>query len=104
MLRGHRRPDKKWTGAARLLLIALQVYEDDLCPGCGTPRTYGMDDDAAGLLNTNHGYCHGCRALEKEQRDRGDKPPPPGQKTWVTPNEALQHAMTHPLHVPPAHS
>lgn len=99
MLRGRRRPGSRWTARDRLLLIALQVYEDDCCPGCGQPRTYGMDDDAAGRYHVHSVTCHACAALEKAHQ--AGKNPPPGQRKYVTPDDALEHAMRHPIHVPP---
>lgn len=102
VVRGHRRPGRKWTPRDRLLLLALQAYEDDLCPGCGTPRTYSMDPDAAGRFRDATVTCHGCATSQRAQ-DAQPKPPPGTYRT-VTPDEGLTHAMHYPIHVPPLNS
>ena len=102
MLRGQRRPGKKWTETDRLLILALQAYEDDLCPGCGQPRTYGMDGDAQGHYAAHKATCWGCSV--KQRADKAEKEPPPGQYRYVVADDALRHAMTHPIHVPPFHT
>lgn len=101
MFRGWRRPGAKWTRLDRVLFLGLQAYEDDCCPGCGTPRTYGMDPDSKGRLHVKAATCHGCAELDRENRKRGDKPAPPGQRDYVAPDDALAWAMRHPIHVPP---
>ncbi|WP_346007296.1 hypothetical protein [Janibacter terrae] len=82
----------------------MQAYEDDLCPSCGTPRTYAMDPDAAGHLHVHGATCQGCAALEREDKRRGDRAAPPGHRQYVTPDAVLEHAMTYPIHVPPFHA
>lgn len=104
MLRGQRRPGQRWTPTDSALAVALQAYEDDCCPGCGTPRTYGMDPDAAGHFHAQTATCYGCAALDRENERRGDKPAPPGQRQYVAPDQVLEHAMTYPIHVAPIHT
>lgn len=101
MLRGQRRPGKKWTERDRVLLLALQAYEDDLCPGCGQPRTYSFDDDAEGRYPAHSATCHACASLDRSSKAHGDKGPPPGHRQYVVPDAGLTHAMHHPIHVPP---
>lgn len=101
MIRGQRRPGRKWTARDRALLVALQAYEDDCCPGCGQPRTYGMDDDAHGRYPVHSATCHACAALDRADAARGDKKPPPGHRQYVAPDPGLTYAMHHPIHVPP---
>lgn len=79
----------------------MQAYEDDLCPGCGTPRTYGMDDDAAHLFDDHTATCHACAA--KQEAEGREKKPPPGTYHYVTPNKWMSDAMHHPIHVNPFH-
>lgn len=99
-MRGQRAPGKKWTPLDRLLLLALQAHEDDLCPGCGTPRTYGMDPDAAGHYHDRSGTCHACAARERAEQN-GPKNKAPGQYRYTVPDDVLVHAMTYPIHVNP---
>lgn len=81
--------------------MALQAYEDDLCPGCGQPRTYAFDADAAGRYGAHAAVCHACATLQRSEKSRGSKNPPPGHREYVIPDEGLAHAMRHPIHVPP---
>ena len=83
----------------RLLALGLDLYEADLCPGCGQPRTYAHDVDSAGhWLGSEATRCHACTALEGARRKYDDNA---GSKAplyfHVEPDEALQHAMEHPL-------
>lgn len=103
-MRGLRRPGKRWTPVDWALTVALQAYEDDCCPGCGQPRTYGMDPDAHGRYHVQSATCHACTALERAHDKRGGRSLPPGVKEYVAPDRALEHAMTYPIHVPPIHT
>lgn len=101
MFRGQRRPGAKWTRLDRVLLLGLQTYEDDCCPGCGKPLTYGMDPSSKGRWVVHTATCNACAALEKTARDRGDKRPAAGSRDYVAPDDPLAHAMHHPFHVSP---
>lgn len=80
-------------------MVALQAFEDDLCPGCGTPRTYGMDVDAAHRFEVHEDQCQGCAS--RDRAERADQNPKPGLHRYVTPDETLAYAMRHPIHVNP---
>lgn len=101
MIRGRRRPGRKWTSRDWALTVALQSYEDDLCPGCGQPRTYAFDEDASGRYGVHSATCNACASLDRATAARGEKNPPPGQRQYVVPDRGLTHAMHHPIHVPP---
>lgn len=103
-MRGQRRPGKRWTPTDWALTVALQAYEDDCCPGCGTPRTYGMDPDAAGHYHTRTSTCHACAAIDSAHDKRDGRSLPPGVKEFAAPDGALEHAMTYPIHVAPIHT
>lgn len=100
VFRGRRRPGKKWTSTDRLLMLALQAYEDDCCPGCGQPRTYSFDPDARGRYKAPHATCEGCASLTRADKALGEKKPP-GLVVYLQPDDALEYAMHHPIHVPP---
>lgn len=98
VMRGQRRPGRKWTDTDRVLALALQAYEDDLCQ-CGQPRTYAYDSDAARRYKAHETTCHACAALDRASG--GEQRPRPGVRRYVTPEAGLEHAMRHPIHVPP---
>lgn len=81
-------------------MVALQAYEDDCCPGCGQPRTYSLDLDARGRYKSPHVTCQGCATLARADKAMGERRPP-GLMTYLQPDDALTHAMHHPIHVPP---
>lgn len=96
MIRGEREPGQSWTELDWLLLVALQEYEDDLCGGCGTPRTYGMHPDAKGRYEAHAITCHACAAQGSARpSDR------PGRYRFAQPDQLMQYAMDHPSHVSP---
>lgn len=80
VLRGERKPGKKWSAKDRTFALALQVYEADLCNGCGKPLSVTAGDH-------RHDYepdttvCVGCEELEKF-RD-GAREPAKGEKTFL---------------------
>lgn len=100
VMRGQRAPGKKWRPLDRLLVLALQAHEDDLCPGCGQPRTYSMDRDAARRYAVREVTCNGCAELDRV--DAGNQQRKPGVRRYVTPDAVLTHAMHYPIHVPSA--
>lgn len=101
VVRGYRAPGKRWTPADRSLLVALQAYEDDVCGGCGQPRTYAMDEDSEGRYAAHTARCNGCAA---RQRADTEAKPPPGQYRFVVPDEGVTYAMHHPIHVKPVNT
>lgn len=65
MLRLERAPGDRWTVKDRLLALALQGYEDDLCE-CGHPRSESMDPDNEGRYSAPPpSRCHACTAIER---------------------------------------
>ena len=80
VLRGERKPGKKFTGKDRAFALALTVYEADLCQGCGKPMSLTSGDHP-------HDYevdtitCVGCEELERF-RD-SSREPAQGEKTFL---------------------
>ena len=63
----------------RLLALALQTYEDDLCDGCGQSLTESMDPDLADEWATLPPHrCAACTALaaaaERAEKDGTEHP------------------------------
>lgn len=83
----------------RTLALAFDLYEADLCPGCGQPRTYAHDTDSAGHWHGSDAIrCNACTALEASRRkyDKNDGSKAPLYFT-VQPDDLLVYAMEHPL-------
>ena len=80
VLRGERKPVKKFTAKDRAFALALTVYEADLCGGCGKPMSLTSGDHP-------HDYevetttCVGCAELEMFLE--GSREPEKGEKTFV---------------------
>lgn len=80
VLRGERKPGKKWSGKDRAFALALQVYEADLCGGCGKPMSLTTGEHP-------HDYeadtitCVGCAELEMFRE--GSREPEKGEKTFL---------------------
>ena len=84
MLRGERKPGKKWSQRDRAFALALTAYEADLCNGCGQPmsRTTGEHPTDYEVHRIN---CMACAELE-EHRD-SKREPEKGEKTYVVKDE-----------------
>lgn len=80
VLRGERSPAEKWTEADSDLAVALQAYEDDLCPGCGFPLSETTDPRADpnnpeaewGYEATGPVRCYGCDSSAQRAHDHSD--------------------------------
>lgn len=73
------------------------MYEADLCHGCGQPRTYAHDADAAGHWKAPPPTrCHSCTAIESEQRKHDEKHTR-ALMFHAEPDDAMRYAMEHPL-------
>jgi len=65
-LRGAKR--ERWSETDRLLAMALRLYEDGLCPGCGQQIRYAMDPALAEFWTTMPPVRdHACTALAEAQ-------------------------------------
>lgn len=78
MLRG-RKDDGTWSDRDRVLALALTLYEDGLCSGCGMHRSVTHGDHNVGRWETGDDICHGCEPVEA-QRDDKNRESYPGQK------------------------
>lgn len=76
MLRLERSPADRWTHKDRLLALALQGFEDDLCE-CGHPRAESMDPANEGRYSAPApSRCHACTAIEKKAEQYKDAKAP----------------------------
>lgn len=50
--------------------MALQLYEDGLCPGCGQPASRAHDPDMEGYYVAVTRTCQACAAREVEAADQ----------------------------------
>lgn len=96
-MRGEVEPGARWRDTDRLLFLALERYERSIHK-CGQPLQISTDQDAARRYELQAVTCHACAVLEEAERNaaRG-KGPSPGRLLWVTPDQALRHAIEHPL-------
>lgn len=68
----------------RALAVALTLYEDGLCSGCGQPRDRAWNDDMAGYYEPHTALCLACNAVHTHvEDDRGGKLRP-GERAYVT--------------------
>lgn len=97
-LRGGPR-NAPWTEHDRLLMLGLKAYEDDLCSGCGWPRTYTMHAQAKGHWHASNAIrCHGCTVrAEAEEGARKAKNLRAGAYFAARPGEGMWHAMSDPI-------
>lgn len=52
----------------RALLLALALYEDGGCPGCGQPKEHAWHSELDGWYEATSWVCHGCTELEGRQK------------------------------------
>lgn len=82
-MRGHDN-DGKVTDVDRMIALALTLYEDSLCAGCGLPHSKTRGDENVGRYDLrDDGICHGCELLEAAQHDK-NRTTFPGQKLYLT--------------------
>lgn len=77
MLRGENKPQSKWTFKDRIVAMALTVYEDGICKGCGQPAAHSHGDDPH-EYEVGKVVCHGCKELADFQGKVG-----PGEKLYL---------------------
>ena len=61
------------------MALALTMYEDGLCPGCGLHHSVTRGDENVGHWESAETICHGCEPLDAE-RDKDNKDSYPGKK------------------------
>lgn len=63
-----------------VVAIAVQRFEDTICPGCGLPASVTQGDHNVGRIEVHdQGICHGCEAVESYKSDP-NRQTFPGQK------------------------
>lgn len=64
---------RSWSYPDRALAMALDVYEDGLCGGCGHPTHLTMDQaNQRDWVADAPVRCHACTAREKKAAEYGD--------------------------------
>jgi hypothetical protein len=53
-----------WTGDDRALMLALQLYEDGLCSGCGRPKERAWHPDMDGWYEPTTYECNACSVVQ----------------------------------------
>jgi hypothetical protein len=61
------------------MALALTLYEDGLCSGCGLHHSVTHGDENVGRWETGENICHGCEPIDSA-RESEKKDPYPGQK------------------------
>lgn len=54
--------EPEWTESDRALMLALRLYEDSLCSGCGQERARAWHPDMDGWYEPKHYRCAACSA------------------------------------------
>lgn len=80
-------------------MLGYKAYLDDLCPGCGWPRTYTMHAEAKDHWHPSKAIrCHGCTAkATAEDRAAKEKNLRRGAYYVARPDDGMWHAMTDPV-------
>lgn len=86
VLRGERKPGKKWSGKDRAFALALTAYEADLCQGCGQPMSLSSGEHAHDY-DVRHTRCMACAEVEEFQQSSKAKDMDSGTKTYVVKDE-----------------
>lgn len=60
-----------WTDDDRALLLALQMYESSLCPGCGYPIDQAWHTHSDGWWETTSYVCYPCTTQAAADSDDG---------------------------------
>jgi len=67
----------------RMVAIALTMFEQSLCPGCGQPAHKTRGDRNVGRFEAHDDeICHGCEPLEALREDK-NRATFPGQKVYL---------------------
>jgi len=83
VLQGLRKEDGTFNYQDRILALAVQRFEDSLCPDCGLPASVAKGDHNVGRIEVNEGdMCHGCVAVEEHRADKS-RQSYPGQKHYL---------------------
>jgi len=75
-----RKDSTKWTKIDKLLLLAWQTYQDDLCKKCGVPLWLGHSEDPHIDFELKETVCYSCQHIETSKKES-----PPGGTKYVIP-------------------
>lgn len=64
---------EEWRVEDRVMAVALTLYEDSLCSGCGHPRDRAYNPDMEGYYVTREHTCQGCAARDRHEAELRDK-------------------------------
>lgn len=80
-------------------MLGLKAHEDDLCHGCGWPRTYTMHAQAKNHWHPSDAIrCHACTAkAAKEDAAGKDGNLRRGAYYTARPDDGMWHAMSDPV-------
>jgi hypothetical protein len=81
VLRGAK--GKKFTRVDRILMVAYAMMPDLVCPGCGQPKHEALNPDSDAWYETRHETCHGCKAIDLDQKNTKDSDHTLADKTFV---------------------
>jgi hypothetical protein len=88
------RGNGEWTARDDLLALALQIYEDSICPECGWSSFLTSDGDYDGHFRIGERDCMGCKAVEQWQDSQERK------NKQQHPRKGLKHYLWMKLHNP----
>jgi len=57
--------DGEWHRRDNLLMLALQLFEDSVCPDCGMSSYLASDGEYDGHFRIGQRDCMGCKAVEQ---------------------------------------
>lgn len=67
----------------RMVAMALTMFEQSLCPGCGLPAHKTRGDANVGRFEAHDDeICHGCEPLDSMREDK-NRAKFPGQKVYL---------------------
>lgn len=73
---GRRKPGSRWLPSDTTAALAWQSYSDELCSGCGNPRSESMARENTGAYHADALRCHSCEAVVRATKRYKDNPDP----------------------------
>lgn len=67
--------EPEWDDEQRMIALAMESYEANICPGCGSHYQHSMDDQVGRLVEHRKIKCLDCEAIavvqQKHHKDKG---------------------------------